>query len=79
MEKQNKSDIEETVTLANGSTAPASTPKEKPGASWKANEKHVLPENKIVIVFCGLMLCVFLAALGEPHSFFLPLRVLIGP
>jgi hypothetical protein len=31
------------------------TPKAKPGAAWKANETHVLPKNRLVIVFFGLM------------------------
>ena len=51
-----------------GSVAPAApvkAPKRKPGAAWKENEEHHLPENRIYIVFSGLMLCVFLAALGE--------------
>lgn len=43
----------------------ALTTKAKPGASWKANEQHVLPKNNIPLVFSGLMLCVFLAALDQ--------------
>ena len=43
---------------------PAQT-KTKPGASWKANEQHVLPKNNMPLVFAGLMLCVFLAALDQ--------------
>ncbi|KAI0928708.1 hypothetical protein AcW1_005878 [Taiwanofungus camphoratus] len=32
--------------------------------SWK-NDEHVLPENRLGIVFTGLMACVFLAALDQ--------------
>ncbi|GLB34845.1 putative membrane transporter [Lyophyllum shimeji] len=39
--------------------------KREPGASWKANETHVLPKNRLSIVFIGLMLTVFLAALDQ--------------
>ena len=50
-------------------SAPASptdvSEKRKPGAAWKDKEEHHLPENRIYIVFSGLCLCVFLAALGE--------------
>ncbi|KAI9454976.1 MFS general substrate transporter, partial [Lactarius psammicola] len=40
---------------------------EKPeaGASWKAAEQHVLPYNRLWIVFAGLMACTFLAALDQ--------------
>jgi hypothetical protein len=41
---------------------------EKPGASWKGNEEHVLPKNRIGMVFFGLMACVFLAALDQVCS-----------
>jgi hypothetical protein len=44
---------------------PAKHEKAAPGASWKANEEHVLPQNRIGIVFTGLMCCVFLAALDQ--------------
>ncbi|KAF8503316.1 major facilitator superfamily domain-containing protein [Russula emetica] len=37
----------------------------KAGASWKANEQHVLPHNRFWIVFPGLMCCIFLAALDQ--------------
>ncbi len=40
----------------------------KAGASWKANEQHVLPPNRLWIVFPGLMCCVFLAALDQVRS-----------
>lgn len=35
------------------------------GASWKDNEQQVLPENRLWIVFSGLMCCIFLAALDQ--------------
>jgi hypothetical protein len=43
------------------------SPQEKPkaGASWKAAEQHVLPYNRLGIVFPGLMACIFLAALDQ--------------
>ncbi|KAI9574223.1 MFS general substrate transporter [Boletus coccyginus] len=39
--------------------------KEKPGASWKDKEEHVVPKNRLTIVFLGLMCTVFLAALDQ--------------
>ncbi|KAI9446101.1 major facilitator superfamily domain-containing protein [Lactarius indigo] len=39
--------------------------KPKAGASWKATEQHVLPYNRLGIVFSGLMACIFLAALDQ--------------
>ncbi|KDQ61019.1 hypothetical protein JAAARDRAFT_32018 [Jaapia argillacea MUCL 33604] len=39
--------------------------KQKHGAHWKANEEHVLPNNRLGIVFAGLMACTFLAALDQ--------------
>ncbi|THH13934.1 hypothetical protein EW146_g6336 [Bondarzewia mesenterica] len=39
--------------------------KREAGASWKANEEHVLPKNRLWIVFLGLMACTFLAALDQ--------------
>ncbi|KAH7912244.1 major facilitator superfamily domain-containing protein [Hygrophoropsis aurantiaca] len=38
---------------------------EKPGASWKKEEEHVVPKNRIGIVFFGLMCSTFLAALDQ--------------
>ena len=38
------------------------------GASWKDNERQVLPQNRLWIVFPGLMCCVFLAALDQVRS-----------
>ncbi|CAL1704737.1 unnamed protein product [Somion occarium] len=37
----------------------------RPGQSWKAGEEHVLPKNRLGIVFFGLMSCTFLAALDQ--------------
>ena len=47
--------------------------KGKPGASWKDGERHVLPKNRLSIVFPGLMLCVFLAALDQVRAHSIPL------
>lgn len=48
---------------------PSKNPKAKPGASWKSDEQHVLPKNRMPFVFTGLMLCVFLAALDQVRMF----------
>ncbi|KAH9998106.1 MFS general substrate transporter [Russula compacta] len=37
----------------------------KAGASWKEREQQVLPENRLWLVFSGLMCCIFLAALDQ--------------
>ncbi|KIJ68901.1 hypothetical protein HYDPIDRAFT_79646 [Hydnomerulius pinastri MD-312] len=42
-----------------------SVEKAKPGASWSQNEEHVLPKNRLGIVFFGLMCSTFLAALDQ--------------
>ncbi|EJD04044.1 MFS general substrate transporter [Fomitiporia mediterranea MF3/22] len=65
MQKPNNNEIREIAVTASGSVPSTSAPKVKPGAAWKANEQHVLPENRLMIVFPGLMLCVFLAALDQ--------------
>ena len=39
--------------------------KAKPGASWTDKEEHVLPKNRLSIVFFGLMCTMFLAALDQ--------------
>lgn len=44
--------------------------KAKPGASWKDNEQHVLPKNRLGIVFFGLCCCIFLAAIDQVLSIF---------
>jgi hypothetical protein len=47
---------------------PPSPVKEKPGASWKKDEEHVVPKNRIGIVFFGLMCSTFLAALDQVRN-----------
>jgi hypothetical protein len=47
--------------------------KDKTRATWKADERHVLPENRFWIVIPGLMCCIFLAALDQVRSQLLPL------
>lgn len=44
---------------------PDHTVKAKPGASWKSNEQHVVPKNRLGIVFLGLCCCTFLAAIDQ--------------
>lgn len=59
-------EVRGSTSPALGESAKSALPsKAKPGASWKANEQHVLPKNNIPLVFSGLMLCVFLAALDQ--------------
>ena len=43
------------------------SPEEKPkaGASWKAEEQHVLPFNRLWIVIPGFMACSSLTALDQ--------------
>jgi hypothetical protein len=43
------------------------SPQEKPkaGASWKAEEQHVLPFNRLGIVIPGLMACISLTTLDQ--------------
>ena len=36
-----------------------------PGASWKDDEEHVLPKNRLGTVFFGLICTTFLAALDQ--------------
>ncbi|KAG1754579.1 MFS general substrate transporter [Suillus lakei] len=45
--------------------SPVEEAKEKPGTSWKKDEEHVVPKNRIGIVFFGLMCSTFLAALDQ--------------
>ncbi|KAL0063748.1 hypothetical protein AAF712_009305 [Marasmius tenuissimus] len=45
--------------------ATATSAKAKPGESWKANETHVLPKNRLTLVFLGFMCCIFLAAIDQ--------------
>ncbi|KII88358.1 hypothetical protein PLICRDRAFT_41528 [Plicaturopsis crispa FD-325 SS-3] len=54
--------------MSSVSEPPATQPdavKARPGASWKQDEEHVLPKNRLGIVFLGLMACVFLAAIDQ--------------
>ncbi|KAG2367444.1 MFS general substrate transporter [Suillus spraguei] len=53
------------MTTMAGPSSPVKEAKEAPGASWKKNEEHIVPKNRIGIVFFGLMCCVFLAALDQ--------------
>ncbi|KAG9226121.1 hypothetical protein CCMSSC00406_0005032 [Pleurotus cornucopiae] len=39
--------------------------KAKHGSTWKNDETHVLPQNRLPIVFAGLMATVFLAAMDQ--------------
>ncbi|KAH9946136.1 MFS amino acid permease [Epithele typhae] len=56
----------ELVSPAPTTPAPsAPSEKVKPGSTWKQNEEHVLPKNRMSLVFTGLMCCVFLAALDQ--------------
>ncbi|KAJ3834796.1 MFS general substrate transporter [Lentinula raphanica] len=41
------------------------TAKKEPGHSWKENETHVLPHNRLPIVFFGFMCSIFLAAMDQ--------------
>ncbi|KAG9318910.1 major facilitator superfamily domain-containing protein [Chiua virens] len=50
-----------TTTTQNDSPAE----KVQPGAAWKDKEEHVLPKNRLGIVFFGLMCSIFLAALDQ--------------
>ncbi|KAF8163478.1 MFS amino acid permease [Crassisporium funariophilum] len=48
-----------------GAHPASSKEKAAPGSSWKTDEKHVLPKNRLSIVFAGLMACIFLAAVDQ--------------
>lgn len=70
-------DVEKSPKAPPESPTPTATPapgkeassKHKPGESWKQNEEHVLPQNKLGIVFFGLMSCTFLAALDQVRHY----------
>ena len=47
---------------------PMNEKKTEPGQNWKANEEHVVPQNNIPLVFCALMLTLFLVRLIETCS-----------
>ena len=57
-----------TVPAPASEKAPAE--KLKPGQHWKRDEEHVLPKNRMSLVFTGLMACVFLAALDQVRCHF---------
>ncbi|KAJ7595119.1 major facilitator superfamily domain-containing protein [Mycena floridula] len=40
-------------------------PEKHKGSGWRDQDTHVLPKNRLPIVFSGLMLCIFLAALDQ--------------
>ena len=46
---------------------PMNEKKTEPGQNWKANEEHVVPQNNIPLVFCALMLTLFLVRLVEMY------------
>ncbi|KAF8831183.1 hypothetical protein HHX47_DHR1000095 [Lentinula edodes] len=46
-------------------TALTTTGKKEPGQSWKENETHVLPQNRLPLVFLGFMCTIFLAAMDQ--------------
>ncbi|KAG1803695.1 MFS general substrate transporter [Suillus plorans] len=52
------------TTIADPSS-PVKEPKQSPGASWKKDEEHIVPKNRLGIVFFGLMCSTFLAALDQ--------------
>jgi len=53
-------------------TAAMSEPENrKARSSWKG-QQQVLPENRLGIVFSGLMCCTFLAALDQVHAIHIP-------
>ena len=55
-----------TMSNVEGEVETAKRPKDKHVRSGEeVNEELVLPDNRIVIVFIGLMLTVFLAALDQ--------------
>lgn len=43
---------------------------QEPGASWRAGEQQVLPQNRLFIVVFALMLTTFLAALDQVCPYF---------
>lgn len=61
-------DPEKAMSLREGSQAEGPAPaqaKQQPGQSWRQNEQHIIPKNRLGIVFAGLMCCIFLAALDQ--------------
>jgi hypothetical protein len=55
----------ETGALNNLAT---SLQKSEPGATWKANEIHVVPKNRISIVVFALMVCFFRTRLSQSFN-----------
>ncbi|GJE95150.1 MFS general substrate transporter [Phanerochaete sordida] len=60
-----KSQSSPTVAAPASESEGAAPKRHEPGQSWKQNEEHVLPHNRLGIVFFGLMSCTFLAALDQ--------------
>ncbi|EUC58681.1 MFS transporter [Rhizoctonia solani AG-3 Rhs1AP] len=50
---------------ASGGIEEAQPKKGKPGETWKGGEVHKIPHNNLKLVFPGLMLTVFLAAMDQ--------------
>ncbi|KDN44417.1 hypothetical protein RSAG8_05464, partial [Rhizoctonia solani AG-8 WAC10335] len=50
---------------ASGDVEKAQPKKGKPGETWKGGEVHKIPHNNLMLVFPGLMLTVFLAAMDQ--------------
>lgn len=59
------SDKEQMTTTPAPISDPEKGEKTKPGEHWKQHEEHVLPKNRMSLVFTGLMACTFLAALDQ--------------
>ncbi|KAF9526981.1 MFS amino acid permease [Crepidotus variabilis] len=58
--------VESKHSTVHTAVEPEKKEKAAPGASWKATEEaHVLPKNRLSLVFSGLMLTVFLAAMDQ--------------
>ncbi|KAG8966697.1 hypothetical protein FRC03_011445 [Tulasnella sp. 419] len=47
---------------------PAKEREGNPGGHWKDNEVHTIPYNNLKIIFPGMMLTIFLAALDQTIS-----------
>jgi hypothetical protein len=50
---------------ADADSEPRSGAKAAPGSSWNRNEVQNIPKNNLPVVFLGLALCVFLAAIDQ--------------
>ncbi|KAG1875104.1 major facilitator superfamily domain-containing protein [Suillus tomentosus] len=53
------------MTTTADPSSPVKEAKQSPGASWKKDEEHIVPKNRLGIVFFGLMCSTFLAALDQ--------------